>query len=71
MLSDFRLSRRTLAKSPSFVAVAICTLALGIGVNTAMFSIVNAVIRNRMLGLCCIGRRGAILLRPYAANLGF
>ncbi|MSU45845.1 MAG: hypothetical protein EXS42_01635 [Lacunisphaera sp.] len=43
MLSDFRLSLRTLAKSPFFVVVAIFTLALGIGVNTAMFSIVEGI----------------------------
>ncbi len=44
MLSGLRLTLRTLAKSPTFVAVAVFTLTLGIGVNTAMFSIVNAVI---------------------------
>lgn len=44
MLSDLRLSLRTLAKSPLFAFVAIVTLVLGIGVNTAMFSIVNGAI---------------------------
>jgi predicted permease len=44
MLSDLRLSLRTLAKSPLFCAVAIVTLGIGIGVNTAVFSIINAVI---------------------------
>lgn len=44
MFSDLRLSVRTLAKSPLFCVVAIITLGLGIGVNTAVFSIVNAIL---------------------------
>src|SRR5437763_13433051 len=51
MIQDFKFAFRQLLKAPGFTAVAVFTLALAIGVNSAIFALINSVVLHPMVPL--------------------
>ena len=53
LLQDLRFSARTLLKSPGFAVISVLCVAIGIGANTTIFSVANAISRTTIWTKSC------------------